>query len=60
MRSGDIYEYMDGWCQDISDCRRFEDLPENAQKYVLYLEEAVGCKIKYVSVGAGRDQYMVR
>ncbi len=59
-RAKPVYEYMDGWCQDISDCRRFEDLPENAQKYVLYLEEAVGCKIKYVSVGAGRDQYMVR
>lgn len=59
-RAKPVYEYMDGWCEDISNCRKFEDLPENAQKYVLYLEEAVGCKIKYVSVGAGRDQYMVR
>ncbi len=58
-RAKPVYEYMEGWCADISDCRNFEDLPENAQKYVKYLEAAVGCKIKYVSVGAGRDQYMV-
>jgi adenylosuccinate synthase len=29
-----------------------------AQKYVRYLEDAVGCKIRYVSVGADRDQYI--
>ncbi len=53
-----IYEYFDGWMSDISNCRKFEDLPENAQKYVKYLENSVGCPIKYVSVGAERDQYI--
>ena len=30
-----------------------------AKKYIAYLEKAVGCKIKYVSVGAARDEYIV-
>ena len=53
-----IYEYLDGFNCDISKCRKKEDLPENAIKYIEYLEKAVGCKIKYVSVGAERDSYV--
>lgn len=53
-----IYEYLDGFGCDISKCRKVEDLPENALKYIRYLENAVGCKIKYVSVGAERDSYI--
>ncbi len=53
-----IYEYLDGFNCDISKCRKVEDLPENAIKYIRYLENAVGCKIKYVSVGAERDSYV--
>ena len=53
-----IYEYLDGFCEDISACRKAEDLPENAIKYIRYIEKAVGCKIKYVSVGAERDSYI--
>ena len=55
-----VYEYFDGWNADISECRKFEDLPENAQKYVEMIEKAIGCPIKYVSVGAGRDEYIER
>ena len=53
-----VYEYMDGWKTDVSGCRRFEELPVNAQKYVKFLEESVGCPVKYVSVGAEREQYI--
>ena len=53
-----IYEYLDGFCEDISACRKAEDLPENAIKYIRYIEKAVGCKIKYVSAGAERDSYI--
>ena len=48
---------MDGF-GDISGCRKPEDLPKAAMDYIRYLEAAVGCKIKYVSVGAGRDEYV--
>lgn len=55
-----VYEYFPGWKCDISGCRKPEDLPEQAKAYVEYLEKSVGCPIKYVSVGADRDAYLVR
>ncbi len=51
-----VYVYLDGWKQDISGCRKIEDLPENAVKYVKFISDAIGKKIKYVSVGAERDE----
>ena len=54
-----VYEYLDGWKTDISGCRSFDELPENAQKYVKYIERMTECHIKYVSVGAGRDEYFI-
>lgn len=53
-----VYEYLDGFKCDISKCRKVSDLPENALKYIKYLENAVGCRIKYVSVGAEREEYV--
>ena len=52
-----VIEYMEGF-GDISGCRTFESLPSAAQKYVRCLEDAVSCPIKYVSVGAGREEYI--
>lgn len=48
-----------GWRTDISGCRKKEELPREALEYIAFIEEAVGVKIKYVSVGAERDQYIV-
>ncbi len=53
-----IYENLPGWHCDISACRKPEDLPKEALDYIRYLEKAVGCPIKYVSVGAEREQYL--
>ncbi len=53
-----VYEYVPGWKCDITACRRFEDLPAAAQNYVHFLEEATGSHIKYISVGAGREEYI--
>lgn len=55
-----IYEYFPGWKEDISECKSFEDLPQNAQDYVLKLEELSGCRISSIGVGPGRDQTIVR
>lgn len=55
-----VIEYMDGWKSDISGIRKWEDLPANAQKYVEYIEEKIGCFIKYVSVGPERDSIIIR
>ncbi len=59
LRAKPIYEYRKGWKCDITSCRKPEDLPKEAMDYVKYLEEATGTRIKYVSVGADRDQYVV-
>jgi adenylosuccinate synthase len=58
MRAKPVYETMPGFSGDISGCREFSDLPKAAQDYVRYVEAAVGCRIGYVSVGAGRDEYI--
>ena len=54
-----IYEYLDGWKEDISGCKKFEDLPVNAQKYVKYLEQLSGAPMSAIGVGPGRDQTIV-
>ena len=51
---------MKGWHCDISGVRSWDDLPEAARKYVEFIEEQIGCHIRYVSVGAQRDEYLVR
>lgn len=56
-RAKPVVEYLDGF-GDVSKCRSYEELPETAKKYISYLEKAVGCPIKYVSVGAERDEYI--
>ena len=56
-RAKPVYEYVDGWQCDISACKSFGELPENAQKYIEYIQNKVSCPIKYVSVGAKREQY---
>ena len=55
-----VIEYMEGWASDISACRRFEDLPVQARKYVEFIEKSIGCPIKYVSVGPERDSIIIR
>ena len=53
-----IFTKMKGWKQDISACRKKEDLPKEALDYIAYIEKATECKITYVSVGASREQYV--
>ena len=55
-----IYEELPGWDEDITGCRRFEELPVNAQAYVRRLEELSGCRISVVGVGAGREASIER
>lgn len=49
---------MKGWKCDISKCRKKEELPKEALDYIAYIEKATECKIKYVSVGAKREEYV--
>ena len=55
-----IYEYLDGWAEDISEARTFEDLPVNAQRYVEAVEAMSGARISAIGVGPSRAATIVR
>ena len=55
-----VYEYLDGWTEDITAARTFEDLPPAAQRYVLHLEEISGVRVSSIGVGPGREATVVR
>lgn len=55
-----VLEYLPGWWEDISSARTFEDLPKNAQDYVLALEQMIGGRISAVGVGPDRADTIVR
>ncbi|HRA51172.1 adenylosuccinate synthase, partial [Actinotalea sp.] len=55
-----IFEEHEGWTEDISGCRVFEDLPASAQRYVLALEAMSGCRVSAIGVGPGREATIVR
>jgi len=51
-----VMESFKSWNKDIRGCRRFDDLPKTAQKYVKRVEELLNVPIKLISVGARRGQ----
>ncbi|HEY2643796.1 MAG TPA: adenylosuccinate synthase [Galbitalea sp.] len=55
-----IYESFTGWTEDISGARSFDELPKNAQDYVLAVEAISGSRISAIGVGPGRDAIVVR
>lgn len=55
-----VIEYFNGWKCDISGVRSWEDLPQQARDYVVFIEKEIGCRIKYVSVGPERDSIIIR
>ncbi|CAN5346870.1 adenylosuccinate synthase [soil metagenome] len=55
-----VYEEFPGWDEDISGARTFEDLPKNAQDYVLAIEAMSGSRISAIGVGPDREAIIVR
>jgi len=51
-----IYEALDGWDEDLSSVTEYEELPENAKKYIQYIEDKTNIPIIMVSVGTRRKQ----
>eukprot|EP00577_Skeletonema_sp_RCC1716_P015924 CAMPEP_0113411050 /NCGR_PEP_ID=MMETSP0013_2-20120614/22036_1 /TAXON_ID=2843 ORGANISM="Skeletonema costatum, Strain 1716" /NCGR_SAMPLE_ID=MMETSP0013_2 /ASSEMBLY_ACC=CAM_ASM_000158 /LENGTH=536 /DNA_ID=CAMNT_0000297333 /DNA_START=455 /DNA_END=2065 /DNA_ORIENTATION=+ /assembly_acc=CAM_ASM_000158 len=49
-----IYETLPGWTEDISQARNFDDLPVNAQRYVLRVQELLGVPVRWIGCGANR------
>ena len=55
-----IYETMPGWKTDLSGIRKYEDLPDNAKKYIARVEDLIGAPVGIVSVGPDREQTIFR
>lgn len=55
-----VYEKLPGWKCDIRGIRNYEELPENCQKYVDFVEEHIGFPITMVSNGPGREDIIYR
>jgi adenylosuccinate synthase len=54
-----VYEEMDGWNDDISGARTFDELPSNAQAYIKRIEEFIEVPVSIISVGPGRDETII-
>jgi adenylosuccinate synthase len=54
------YEILPGWSEDISNCKVFEELPENCQKYILRVQELLGIPIRWIGVGPNRADVVDR
>ncbi len=55
-----IYEYLEGWKCDISNIKKYEDLPENAKKYIEFIEKEIGYPITMIGNGPKREDIIIR
>lgn len=55
-----IYEELEGWTEDITKVRSYDELPENAKKYIEFIENYLGINVYLVSVGPERSQNIIR
>ena len=54
-----MLEERPGWKEDISGCRSWEELPENAKAYIRKIEEITGVKVGIISVGPDRNATII-
>jgi len=54
-----VYESIAGWTETLGACREMSDLPDNARRYVEYIEKEIGCPAWLVSVGPDRAETIV-
>lgn len=59
-KANPIYEELPGFKGDITEAKSYEELPENARRYIEEIERFVGVPIKIISVGPRRDQTILR
>ena len=55
-----IYESFEGWDEDISKIREYENLPENTKKYIEKIEEMVNTRISIIGIGPGREEAIIK
>ena len=55
-----VYEYLDGWKCDISNIKKYEDLPENTKKYIEFIEKKIERPIKIIGNGPRREDIILK
>ena len=55
-----VFTYLEGWQCDISEARKWSELPRKAQEYVMYIENVLQCPIRYISVGPQRGSIIIK
>ncbi len=55
-----VYEWFEGWREDITGVTRYADLPRNARVYIGVIEKLTGVGVSAVFVGPGREQTLLR
>ena len=55
-----VYKELPGGWGDISGCKTFDELPENARNYITFIEEYIGTPAKFIGTGADREAMIVR
>ena len=55
-----VYEDFEGNFGDIRNCKTYEELPDNAKKYLKRIEDFTGVPVKFIGTGAGREDMIVR
>ena len=54
------YQDLPGWTQNISRCKKFNQLPKEAQNYIQLIEQATGLPVELIGVGANRDEIICK
>jgi len=53
-------EELPGWKENTAGITNFDDLPENAQKYILRIEKETGVPVTFIGTGPGREEMITR
>ena len=55
-----VYKTFPGWQTPTTRTKKYEDLPENARRYIEFIEESLQRKVEYIGIGAKREDLIVR
>ena len=55
-----VYRTLPGWTRDITDARKLEDLPKEARQYVDTISELLNARVDIISIGADREQTIIK
>lgn len=55
-----IYQELEGWNQDVSNIRNYDDLPDNLKNYIIYIESFLKVKVRFISVGSHQNQTIIK